>query len=148
VPALLVDVVPREGEWSIREIADHVLETHRPGLDELRCLAAGQRPPGDPIPASLQSRAPKLRPWPWLLRQLSEVHAEILRTLAEIPDDFSTSARAPVVMVVNVRDASGRLTAVHWVEELDWKAYAIVWRVHAIEHLKQARAAIAARGSN
>jgi hypothetical protein len=144
VPEKLIDRAPRDGEWSVREIADHLLETHRPGLDELRCLAAGQRPPGDPIPASLQSRVPALRPWIWLLRQLGEVHADILATLAAIPDDFTAPARAPVVMVVNVRDAGGMTSAVQWIEELDWKAYAIVWRLHAIDHLRQARAAVAA----
>jgi len=55
------------GEWTIQEIVDHLVETYRPGVDELRCLLAGQRPPGEPVPASLQSKAPHLRPWPWLL---------------------------------------------------------------------------------
>ena len=55
------------GEWTIHEIVDHLVETHRPGLDELRCLLAGRRPPGEPIPAGLQSKAPLQRPWPWLL---------------------------------------------------------------------------------
>jgi hypothetical protein len=59
------------GEWSVQEIVDHLLETHRPGVDELRCLLAGQSPPGDPIPAGLQSKAPRLRPW--LLRELTRV---------------------------------------------------------------------------
>src|SRR5262245_65242992 len=39
------------GEWTIQEIVDHVVETYRPGLDELWCLLAGRRPPGEPIPA-------------------------------------------------------------------------------------------------
>ena len=43
---------PIPGEWSAQEIVDHLLETHRPGVDELRCLLAGQRPPGAPIPAA------------------------------------------------------------------------------------------------
>src|SRR5437899_3167723 len=47
-------------EWSAQEVVDHLLETFRPGVDELRCLLAGVRPPGAPIPASLQSKAPSL----------------------------------------------------------------------------------------
>src|SRR5262249_51475828 len=50
------------GEWTIQEIVDHLVETHRPGLDELWCLFAGRRPPGEPIPAALQSKAPLHRP--------------------------------------------------------------------------------------
>jgi hypothetical protein len=127
------------GEWTIQEIVDHLIETHRPGLDELWCLLAGRRPPGEPIPASLQSKAPLQRPWSWLRAELDRIHGEILRTLAAVPPNFATEARAPIVMVVNVPDEHGRIVPLHWVEDLDWKAYAIVWRLHVIDHLKQAR---------
>jgi hypothetical protein len=127
------------GEWTIQEIVDHLVETHRPGLDELWCLLAGRRPPGEPIPASLQSKAPLQRPWSWLRAELDRIHGEILRTLAAVPPNFATEARAPIVMVVNVPDEHGRIVPLHWVEDLDWKAYAIVWRLHVIDHLKQAR---------
>jgi hypothetical protein len=133
------------GQWTIQEVVDHVVETYRPGLDELWCLLAGQRPPGEPIPASLRSKAPLLRPWPWLLDEITRMHAEVLRTLKAVPADFKTEARAPLVMVVNVNDARGNTSPLHWVEDLDWKAYAIVsWRLHAIDHLKQAKKVLAA----
>jgi len=133
------------GEWTIHEVVDHVVETYRPGLDELWCLLAGQRPPGEPIPPSLRSKAPLLRPWRWLLDEVTRLHAEALRTLKAVPGDFRTDARAPIVMVVNVKDAQGNTTPLHWVEDLDWKAYAIVsWRLHAIDHLKQAKKVLAA----
>jgi hypothetical protein len=134
------------GEWSIQEIVDHLVETHRPGLDELWCLLGGRRPLGEPIPASLQSKAPRQRPWPWLRAELDRIHGEILRTLAAVPADFATDARAPIVMVVNAADESGGVVPLHWVEDLDWKAYAIVWRLHVIDHLKQARKVLAALG--
>jgi hypothetical protein len=134
-----------DGEWTIQDIVDHVVETYRPGLDELWCLLAGRRPPGEPIPASLRSRAPLLRPWPWLRDELLRLHAEVLRTLGAVPADFTTDARAPVVMVVNVADEHGATRPLHWIEDLDWKAYAIVsWRLHAIDHLKQAKRVLAA----
>jgi hypothetical protein len=135
---------PQPGEWTVQEVVDHVLETHRPGLDELRCLLAGQRPPGEAIPASLLSKAPALRPWPWLRRELRRVHDDILDVLAAVPDDFETSARAPLVMVVNAPAAGDRVVQVHWVEELDWKAYAITWRLHALDHRTQIRKALSA----
>src|SRR5262249_47021312 len=132
------------GEWTIHEIVDHLVETHRPGLDELWCLLAGRRPPGAGIPAGLSSEAPLTRPWPSLREELARIHGEILRTLDAVPPDFATDARAPIVMVVNVADERGRLVPVHWIEDLDWKAYAITWRLHVIDHLKQARRALAA----
>jgi hypothetical protein len=135
---------PIPGEWSAHEIVDHLLETHRPGVDELRCLLAGERPPGEPISAALQSKAPRLRPWPWLLDELRRVHETILGLLAAVPPDAPTDARAPIVMVVNVPGPDGGVKALHWVEDLDWKAYAIVWRLHAIDHLKQLKKVLAA----
>ena len=134
------------GEWTIQEIVDHLVETYRPGLDELRCLLAGQRPPGDPIPASLQSKAPLLRPWPWLLGELARLHADTRGLLAAVSAGFETSARAPLVMVFNLPRPDGGFEPVHWVEELDWKSYAIVsWRLHTIDHLNQAKKVLAAR---
>ena len=136
------------GEWAIHEIVDHLVETYRPGLDELWCLLAGRRPPGEPIPAGLQSKAPLLRPWPWLLDDLQRVHAEVLKTLDAVLDDFRTDAKAPLVMVINVKDAQEKTTPLTWVEDLDWKSYAIVsWRLHAIDHLNQARKVLAAAGT-
>jgi hypothetical protein len=135
---------PIPGEWSAQEIVDHLLETHRPGVDELRCVLAGQRPPGEPLPAALQSKAPLLRPWSWLLDELRRVHALILDLLEAVPPDAPTEARAPIVMVVNVPAPDGTVRALHWVEDLDWKAYAIVWRLHAIDHLKQLKKVLAA----
>ncbi|MBI2014715.1 MAG: DinB family protein [Candidatus Rokubacteria bacterium] len=132
------------GEWTVHEIVDHLVETHRPGLDELWCLLAGRRPPGAPIPAGLQSKAPLARPWPWLLRALRQVHADILTALNGVPADFATDARAPLVMVVNVPDGRGGVEPLHWIEDLDWKAYAITWRLHALDHLNQVRKVLAA----
>lgn len=126
------------GQWTIHQIVDHLVETHRPGLDELWCLLAGRRPPGEPIPAGLQSKSPLDRPWPWLRAELDRTHAEILGTLAKVEHGFTTDARAPIVMVVNVTDEDGTVVPLHWVEDLDWKAYAITWRLHVIDHLKQA----------
>ena len=130
-------------EWTVQEIVDHLVETHRPGLDELRCLLAGRRPPGGPISASLQSKAPLLRPWQGLLDELRRIHGGILAVLESVPADFTTDATAPLVMVINVEAAPGRVTPLEWVEELDWKAYAITWRLHVIDHLNQARKVLA-----
>src|SRR5207302_695363 len=64
-------------EWSLHEIADHVVQTHRPSRDELRELLTGRRPAGPPIPASLQSPEPLGRPWAAALDALGRVHADL-----------------------------------------------------------------------
>jgi hypothetical protein len=144
VPATLAARSPAEGEWTLHEIVDHVVETHRPSLDELWCLLAGRRPPGTPIPAGLQSKAPITRPWPWLLREMRRVHADILEAITDVPPGLATDARAPVVMVFNAEDATGRSVPLHWEDELDWKAYTIFLRLHMLDHLNQARKVLAA----
>lgn len=135
------------GEWTIHEVVDHLLESERGGLDELRCLLAGRRPPGEAIPAGLQSKDPLSRPWPWLLREIGRVHRDILETLEGVAPEFETEARAPLIMVVNVRDAGGGTMPLHWVEDLDWKAYTIVFRLHALDHAKQIKKVLAAAGT-
>ncbi|HEV8534042.1 MAG TPA: DinB family protein [Methylomirabilota bacterium] len=125
-------------EWTIQEVADHLVETHRPSITELRELLAGHRPSHGPIPAALQSSDPMSRPWPDLLNELKRVQAEAVEVLATAPDR-PTEARAPVVMVINVKEADGREQPLHWIEELDWKAYAIIFRLHVLDHLNQAK---------
>jgi hypothetical protein len=130
---------PVPAEWSVQEVADHLVETYRPGVDELRCVLAGQRPPGEPIPAALQSKAPLLRPWPWLLTELRRAHRDVVALIERVPVAFETSARVPIVMVVNVPQPDGAVRPLHWIEDLEWKAYALTsWRLHAIDHMKQA----------
>jgi hypothetical protein len=126
------------GEWTIQEVVDHLIESHRPGLDELRDLLENRRPPGAPIPAALQSADPMSRPWPERVIDLKALHAQILGLLASCPDRM-TDARAPVILVVTVKEADGRDAPLQWVEELDWKAYAVIFRLHALDHLAQVR---------
>jgi DinB family protein len=126
---------PSPGEWSVRDVADHLLESERAGLDELRCLVAGEVPPGPPIPASLRSKAPHHRPWPWLLAELSRTHADILAVVASGPAHAPGEPTAPGVFWAEVGGEP-----VEWIEEMDWRAYAAVLRVHTLEHLAQIRA--------
>ena len=87
------------------------------------------------------------RPWPELLTQLKRLQAEVVATLGAAPDSL-IEARAPVVMVINVKEADGREKPLHWIEELDWKAYAIIFRLHVLDHLGQTRKVLkAVRGS-
>jgi len=125
------------GEWTVQEVVDHLVETHRPSLDELRDLLEDRRPAGGPVPASLQSADPMGRRYGDLVSDLKAVHAAILRALSGAPDRM-TAARAPLVMVINAREPDGRQAPLHWIEELDWKAYAVTaFRLHELDHLNQ-----------
>jgi hypothetical protein len=127
------------GEWTIQEVVDHLIETHRPSLDELRDLLQNRRPAAGPIPASLQSVEPMGRRYGDLMSALKGLHAEVLGVLSDAPDRL-TDARAPLVMVMNVKEPDGREAPLHWIEELDWKAYAITaFRLHELDHLNQAK---------
>jgi len=137
---------PLSGEWTVHEVVDHLVETHRPSIRELRDLLAGRRPAREPIPAGLQSRAPMDRQWAELLGQLSALHAETLAVLEGAAEELVTDARAPVVMVINARDPDGQMRPLHWIEELDWKAYAIVFRLHVLDHLTQVKKTLRAMG--
>src|SRR5438445_166092 len=101
-------------EWSLHEIADHVVETHRPSRDELRDLLAGHRPVGPPLPASLQSKDPLGRPWAAVLDDLGRVHADIVADLACAPDGFPTGVRARVVVVMNAAATDGVTVPLAW----------------------------------
>ena len=95
----------------------------------------------------LQSQEPLARPWPQLLAELRDLQREVVAALAAAPDGLN-EARAPVVMVINVKETDGNERPLHWIEDLDWKAYAIVFRLHVLDHLGQARKVLrAARGA-
>jgi len=135
---------PLPGEWSIHEVVDHLILTHAPSVGELVDLLAGRRPAGPPIPAGLQSADPLARPWDALRSALHAQHAGALRVL-DGARDLPTEARAPVVAVVNVRGADGRVAPVHWEEEIAWKAYAVfAFRLHTLDHIGQVRKLLAA----
>ncbi len=140
LPAETATAAPGPGQWSVRDVVDHLLETERPNLDELRCLVVGERPSGPPIAASLRSRAPHRRPWPWLVAEISRLHGDILEAAAAGPAPAPGEPTAPAVIWVKVDGEPGE-----WIEELDWRAYTAVLRVHALEHLAQIRDILAAR---
>jgi hypothetical protein len=130
---------PMPGEWSVLEVVDHLVETHRASIGELCDLLDDRRPTGAPIPAALQSANPSGRSWGDLVKDLARVQAEVLSILDAVPGDRLGAARAPIIMVINVHEADGRERPLHWVEEVDWKAYAIVFRLHVLDHLNQIR---------
>ncbi|HEX7184074.1 MAG TPA: DinB family protein [Thermoanaerobaculia bacterium] len=144
LPEEVVRVRPALDRWCVQEIVDHLLESHRPAVDDLRTLLRGERPARGPIPASLLSADPLGQPWPDLLRRFGEVLRELLAVLDTASDDTPLEARAPVVMVVKVQEPDGRMVPVQWVEDFDWKASAILVRAHTLEHIGQIERTLAA----
>jgi len=135
---------PGDGGWSVHEILDHLVETHPLALEEMRALLEDRHSPVSPIPAGLQSANPAARRWDDLRGELRRLHAEVLDVLAKAPDRM-TAARAPIIMVINTRQADGAVTPMQWVEECDWKACAIIFRLHELDHLGQARRTLRGR---
>lgn len=139
VPEHVVRVWPRPGRWCVQEVVDHLVESHRPVAGELAALLRGEVPHGGPIPASLQSPDAMEKDWRELVRELAAVHAEMASLVRTAPEDTSLEVRAPVAMVIKVRGEDGEVRPVQWQEELDWKAYAMAFRAHALEHIAQIR---------
>lgn len=137
IPEEVVRIRPRPGRWCVQEVVDHMILSHRPAGDELAGLLQGKAPEGEPIPAHLQSPDVMEKDWPVLIREMSAVHERFASLVAEAPEDTPLQVRAPLVMVVN---------GMEWIEELDWKAYAIAFRAHALGHAGQIRAILAELG--
>jgi len=128
---------PAPEAWSVQEIVDHLTQSHRRSVGELRSLLHGESPAGDPIPASLLSEDPLGPPWPQSFQALRAVHESFLELLAGATDEIPQEARAQLVMVVKAADESGALRPLEWIEPLDWKSYAIALRAHTLEHIAQ-----------
>ena len=110
----------------------------------MRALLENRHSPVSPIPAGLQSADPAARRWDDLRDELRRLHAEVLDVLAKAPDRM-TAVRAPIIMVINTRQPDGTVKPMQWVEECDWKACAIIFRLHELDHLGQARRALRGR---
>ncbi len=132
--AALESVSPTQ--WCVQEVVDHLVESDRPAIEQLRQLLSGQSST-EPIPASLQSPHPRDLDWDDLRRQFRAVHEDILALLGNATDDIPLTATAAVQMVVKCADAEGNLRPVSWVEPFDWKAFAILLHAHNREHIAQ-----------
>jgi hypothetical protein len=135
---------PAPDSWSVQEVVDHLTVSHRRSLGELRSLLHGEMPEGGPVPAGLLSDAPLATPWKEALQALRRVHESLLALLAGADDTIPQDARAAVVMVVRVDAGDGSTRPLEWLEQLDWKSYAMALRAHVLGHAGQAERALAA----
>jgi hypothetical protein len=143
VPVSLREVSPGPGKWSVHEILDHLIESHRPALSQLESLLQGRTPETPAVPASLQSADPFSRTWGELVKALDSIHDSLWDLLWEATDAHPLDVRAPIVMVVKVTRPDGSVEPVQWEERLDWKAFVQALRVHTLEHLSQVTRTVA-----
>ncbi|HSM14322.1 MAG TPA: DinB family protein [Thermoanaerobaculia bacterium] len=135
---------PAPGSWSVQEVVDHLAVSHRRSVAELRALLRGEVPEGGPVPASLVSEEPLGTEWREAFQALRGVHESLLELLAGADDTIPQDARAPVVMVVPVDAGDGSTRPLEWLEQLDWKSYAMALRAHVLGHAGQVERTLAA----
>jgi len=143
----LVDGVPENearerpiaGKWNIAEVVDHIAQTQIRAVEELRHLLAGRRPPGPPVYGGLCTGAPDCVSWPELVDGLRSANQALVELLAEAPGAAEEGgATARTILVVN-----GQTFSV----DLDWKQYALVQRLHLLEHRTQVKKLLEALAS-
>jgi hypothetical protein len=139
-------VVP--GEWTVAQVVDHVAQSTVRGAEEIRHLFAGHRPPGPPVYEGLLSGAAHRVPWSELIEGLREASAALDAVLAEAarqppPDDGA--ATVPTILVAAAPDSGGASEL--FAADLTWKEYALVQRLHFLDHREQVRRLRAALGA-
>ena len=127
------------GEWTVAQVVDHVAQSTVRSAEELRHLRAGRRPPGPPIYEALLSGAAHRVPWAELVDGLREATAALddaLSSPSAVDRDAARAVTAPAVLVIN---AGGSRASEIFTAELTWPEYALVARLHFLDHRTQVR---------
>jgi len=124
----------REGGWSIREIVDHMAQTNIRAAEELRHLLAGRRPPFPPVYEGLLSGGAAWVAVDELIAGLQASNAELRAVLGTAADRVMGAVTARTIVVVNGHQPDGTMKPETFPIELEWRAYAMVQRLHAIDH--------------
>jgi hypothetical protein len=137
----------RPQEWTVAQVVDHIAQSTVRAAEELRHLVAGHRPPGPPIYEGLLSGAAHRVPWSELVEGLQEAGAALDAVLEEAvrrppPGDPAVSVSTILTAGASDPGSGAELFAV----ELTWKEYALVQRLHFLDHREQIRRLRAALG--
>lgn len=138
---------PIPDKWTIAEVVDHMAQTQIRAAEELRHLLAGRRPPGPPVYEALRSGAPQWAPWLELVDGLKSANEELIALLASAPES-PPAPDAPAVrtvLVVNRALADGRTAPQIFITDVNWREYALLQRLHLLDHrtqIKNLRAAL------
>ena len=131
---------PVSGKWTIAEVVDHIAQTQIRSAEELRHLLAGRCPPGPPVYEALRSGAGEWAPWEELVEGLRCANRELVALLMLAPDAAPSSDPQPTVRTVLVANRTlpdGRMVPQTFIVELGWREYALVQRLHLLDHRTQ-----------
>src|SRR6516164_7023282 len=141
---------PFPGKWHIADVVDHISQTQIRGAEELRHLLSGGRPPGPPVYEALKSGASEWAPWPSLVRGLQDANREMLSVI-EIGSaardsnnergsvDEIAGATVCTIVVANCKLPHGEIVPQIFITELNWRQYALLQRLHLLDHRTQIR---------
>jgi len=140
---------PIANKWTIAEVVDHIAQTQIRGAEELRHLLAGRRPPGPPVYEALRTGAPQWAPWCELVEGLHSANEELIALLGSAPDSEPAPGAPGVrtVLVVNRSLPGGGIAPQIFITDVDWREYALLQRLHLLDHrnqIKNLRAALQA----
>lgn len=132
---------PFAGKWTIAEVVDHISQTQVRGTEELRHLLAGRRPPLPPVYEALRSGAGQWAPWELLVEELHQANRAMMEVL-EAASDHPSDGNAPTVRTVMVALRKLENTSTEpqiFFVELTWKEYALLQRLHLLDHRRQVK---------
>jgi DinB superfamily len=147
---------PFPGKWHMADVVDHISQTQIRGAEELRHLLAGRRPPGPPVYEALKSGASEWAPWSTLMTGLHDANVEMIAIMESAAREeeksggtkVSNSGSAPptvlTLMVATTKLPNDELVAQLWFAELRWKEYALLQRLHLLDHRTQMKKLMAA----
>ena len=141
---------PIPDKWTIAEVVDHISQTQVRGTEELRHLLAGRRPPLPPVYEALRSGASQWAPWDLLVEELHNANQAMIDVFEGVTDAVPV-ANAPTVRTVVValrKLEDGHSEPQIFFAELGWKEYALLQRLHLLDHRTQVKnlyAALSAR---
>jgi hypothetical protein len=136
---------PIAGKWTIAEVVDHISQTQIRGAEELRHLLAGRRPPLPPVYEALRSGAGEWAPWEVLVGELHQANRSMIEVLETAIDTVPVDEpKVRTVMVALCKLDDGTQKSQIWFADLPWKQYALLQRLHLLDHRTQIKKLFAA----
>jgi hypothetical protein len=131
---------PTAGKWSIAEVVDHIAQTQIRATEELRHLLAGRRPPLPPVYEALRSGAGQWVPWNLLIEELHAANRAMIEVFDGANDSIPGDAPTVRAVVVTLRKLEEDRTEPQiYFAELNWKEYALLQRLHLLDHRTQVK---------
>jgi hypothetical protein len=130
---------PIDGKWNIAEVVDHISQTQIRGAEELRHLLEGRRPPLPPVYEAIRSGAGQWAPWDLLVSELHQANQYLVDVLQLEAAPGAASVTVRTVMVA-LQKRDGQVTGPQiFFAELAWKEYALLQRLHLLDHRTQVK---------